>query len=184
MNEVLKAIKNRRSIRNFSNKQIQDNELQAVLEAAQYAPSAGTEPWQFIAIQREDLINELSDASKEVAKNHEVEFIRAMANKQDYNTFYNAPTVILVCGNQSPRVLADCAAATQNILLAAESLGLATCWSNFGLFIFNSERGARYNEVLGILEGYKPLYAVAIGYHKGEVPTAASRKKDVVTYIK
>ena len=184
MNEVLKAIKSRRSARSFSDKQIKDNELQAVLEAAQYAPTAGAQSWQFIIVQKEDLINELSNASKEVAKNHEIEFIRGLANNQDYNTFYNAPTVIIVCGDENPWAVADCAAATQNILLAAESVGLAACWINFGLFVFSSGRGAKYNELLGVQEGYKPLYSVALGYRKGEVPTAAPRKKNVVTYIK
>lgn len=107
-----------------------------------------------------------------------------MANSQDYNAFYNAPTVILVCGDDGPWTPADCAAATQNILLAAESLGLAACWINFGLFVFDSESRSKYNELLGIPEGYKPLYSVALGYRKGEVPAAAPRKKNVTTCIK
>ncbi|MDF2500225.1 MAG: nitroreductase [Anaerosporomusa subterranea] len=184
MNDILKAIKSRRSVRSFSDKQITDNELQAVLEAAQYAPTAGSQPWQFIAIQKEELINELSNASKEVVKNHEVEFIRKMANNKDFHAFYNAPTVILVCGDESLWTPADCAAATQNILLAAESLGLAACWINFGLFVFSSESGSKYNKLLGIPEGYSPLYSVALGYRRGAVPAAAPRKKNVVTCIK
>lgn len=113
-----------------------------------------------------------------------MEFIRELANNQDFNAFYNAPTVILVCGDKSPWMPADCAAATQNILLAAESLGLAACWIYFGLIVFGSESGSRYKTLLGVKEGYKPLYSVALGYRKGEIPTAAPRKKDVVTYIK
>lgn len=49
MNEILKVIKSRRSIRSFSDKQIKDNELETVLEAAQYAPNAGSQSWQFIS---------------------------------------------------------------------------------------------------------------------------------------
>ena len=184
MNDVLKTIERRRSVRSFSDNQIKDNELQAVMEAAQYAPNAGSQSWQFIVIQKEELINDLSNASKEIAKNNEVEFIRELANNQDFNAFYNAPTVILVCGDESPWMPADCAAATQNILLAAESLGLAACWIYFGLIVFGSESGSRYKTILGVKEGYKPLYSVALGYRKGEIPTAAPRKKDVVTYIK
>jgi nitroreductase len=184
MNEILKVIKTRRSVRSFSDKQIKDNELQTVLEAAQYAPTAGAQSWQFIVVQKEELINELSNASKEIAKNSEVEFIRELANNQDFNAFYNAPTVILVCGEESPWVPADCAAATQNILLAAESLGLAACWINFGLFVFGSESGSKYKTLLSVPEGYNPLYSVALGYRKGELPAAAPRKKNVVTYIK
>ena len=89
---------------------------------------------------KKDLINELSDASKEVSKDHPVEFIRQLANNKDYNVFYNAPTVIIVCGDKNPWMPADCAAATQNILLAAESLGLGACWIQFGLLVFNGKR--------------------------------------------
>ncbi|MEN6565309.1 MAG: nitroreductase family protein [Veillonellales bacterium] len=184
MNEVLKVIKNRRSIRSFSNKQVTDNELKTVLEAAQYAPTAGSQSWHFIVVQKEELINELSNASKEVAKHHGVEFFRKLANNPDFNAFYNAPTVIIVCGDEMPWARADCAAATQNILLAAESIGLAACWINFGLFVFDTEGGSKYKTALGVPEGYKPLYSVALGYRKGEPPVAGPRKKNVVSYIK
>lgn len=184
MNEILETIKSRRSVRSFSDKQIKDNELQTVLEAAQYAPTAGAQSWQFIVVQKEELISELSNASKEIAKKHEVEFIRGLANNQEFNAFYNAPTVIIVCGDENPWASADCAAATQNILLAAESLGLAACWINFGLFVFDSESGSKYKTLLSVQEGYKPLYSVALGYRKGELPAAAPRKKNVVTYVR
>lgn len=184
MNEVIKAIKSRRSIRSFSDKQIQDDELQILLESAQYAPNAGSQSWRFIVLQKKDLINELSDASKEVSKDHPVEFIRQLANNKDYNVFYNAPTVIIVCGDKNPWMPADCAAATQNILLAAESLGLGACWIQFGLFVFNSKEGGKYKALLGVPEEYKPLCSVALGYRKGEVPAAAPRKENAVTYIR
>jgi nitroreductase len=75
MNETLKTIKSRRSVRSFKEQQIRDTELQVVLEAAQYAPNAGAQTWQFVAVQNKELINELSNASKEAAKNHEVKRI-------------------------------------------------------------------------------------------------------------
>ena len=179
MNEIIKTIKRRRSIRSFSDEQIKDHELQTVLEAAQYAPNAGSQSWQFIVIQKEALIKELSDASKKIAKNFDVEFITALANNQHFNAFYHAPTVILVCGDESPWMPAGCAAATQNILLTAESLGLAACWIQFGLFVFGSESGSKFKALLGVHEGYKPLCSVALGYRKGELPDAAPRKENV-----
>ncbi|EGW37215.1 nitroreductase [Desulfosporosinus sp. OT] len=113
-----------------------------------------------------------------------MQFIRELANNQEFNAFYKAPTVILVCGDESPWMPADCAAATQNILLAAESIGLAACWIHFGLFVFGNENGSKYKKLLGVQEGYRPLYSVALGYRKGDQPDAAPRKKNVVTYVK
>ncbi len=184
MNAVLLAIKNRRSIRSFSGEQIKDHELRAVMEAAQYAPNAGSQAWQFIAVQKKDLIDELSQASKDAAKNHALPFLRELAGKSDYHAFYRAPTVILVCAAESPWAPFDCAAATQNILLAAESLGLATCWIYFGLLAFDGAGGPKYADQLGIHEGYRPYCSVALGNRSGPIPDPAPRKKDTVTYIK
>jgi nitroreductase len=186
MNETLQAIQNRRSIRSFTEQQIESSDLQAVLGAAQYAPSGGgAQPWFFSVVQSKELIEELSSASKEIAKNHEVEYLKELANKKEFNTFYSAPTVIVISGvEKHVWSAADCAAASQNILLAAESLGLGACWVNFGLFVFDSEKGAHYKQLLKIPDGYKPLYSVALGYRKGNAPVAASRKEGTIIYIK
>jgi nitroreductase len=184
MNAVLSAIKNRRSIRSFKSEQIKDHELRAILEAARYAPNAGSQAWQFIAVQRQQLIDDLSRASKDAAKNHEIPFLRELANNPDFHAFYRAPAVILVCAPDSPWAPYDCAAATENILLAAESLGLAACWIYFGLLAFGGADGAKYAEPLGIRQGYRPYCSVALGNRRGPIPDPAPRKHDTVTYIK
>jgi nitroreductase len=184
MNKVLEVIKSRRSIRTFRDGQVKDHELAAILEAAQYAPNAGSQSWQFIALQKKELIDEISAAAKEAAKNHAIPFLRQLANDPGYHCFYDAPTVILVCGDESPWAPYDCAAATQNILLAAESLGVASCWIYFGLLAFEGEKAPHLRERLSIREEYKPLCSVALGNRRGPVPDPAPRKKDTVTYIK
>ncbi len=184
MNEVLEAIKNRRSIRTFRDGQIKDHELTAILEAAQFAPNAGSQSWQFIALQKKALIDEISAAAKEAAKNHPLPFLRELAGNPDFHAFYGAPTVVLVCAADSPWAPYDCAAATQNILLAAESLGVASCWIYFGLLAFAGEQGPRFRKLLGLREEYSPLCSVALGNRGGPVPDPAPRKQDVVTYIK
>lgn len=185
MNETLQNIRSRRSVRSYSDRQVPKQELEAVLEAASYAPSpGGTQPWHFSVIRNKQLINALSHDSKEVAKNDQQEFVRALANTKEFNAFHQAPAVIVVSGEEkNPLAPAACAAATQNILLAAESLGLAACWVNFGLLVFEGERSISYKEILEIPEGYKPLYAAALGYAKGEKPVAAPRKEHVVTFL-
>lgn len=183
MNEVLAAIKSRRSIRTFRDGQLKDHELAAILEAAQYAPNAGSQSWQFIALQQKALIDEISAAAKEAAKNHPVPFLRELAANPDYHAFYGAPTVVLVCSDDSPWAPYDCAAATQNILLAAESLGVASCWIYFCLLAFEGEKGPHLRELLGIRQEYTPLCSVALGNRGGSVPAPAPRKADTITYI-
>lgn len=185
MNETLQVIKNRRSVRSYTEEQITDRELEAVLEAARYAPSpGGSQPWHFSVIQDRELIRALSEDSKEVARKREVEFLRALGNNPEYHAFHGAPTVIVVSGDESqPFAAAACAAATQNMLLAAEALGLGACWVNFGLLVFEGEKEEHYRKILGIPQGYRPLYSVALGYRRGERPTAAPRKAGAVSYV-
>ena len=99
MNETLQTIKNRRSIRSFTEQQIEHNDLQTIIEAAKYAPSGGgTQPWHFSIIQKKELIEALSVASIEAAKSHEAEYIRELANRKGFHAFYGAPTLIVVSG--------------------------------------------------------------------------------------
>lgn len=79
---------------------------------------------------------------------------------------------------------ADCAAATQNLLLAAESIGLGSCWIFFVLLAFHSPQGAELRKELKIPEGYKPYYSAVFGYKKAGAVKAADRKPNLITYIR
>ncbi|WP_425057847.1 hypothetical protein SCACP_24120 [Sporomusa carbonis] len=79
---------------------------------------------------------------------------------------------------------ADCAAATRNILLAAESIGLGACWINLTLFAFTGEQGEQYKQQLDVPAGYKPFSSVALGYKKIETVKAPPRKENLINYIK
>ncbi len=183
-NDTLRTIKNRRSTRDFKEEQINDDELQAVLEAGMYAPNAGDrQAWHFTVIQNPELISWLNREAKENAK--QVEHLREMANNESLNIFYGAPTVILVSGEANAIVIeSDCAAATQNMLLAAESLGLGSCWIDFVMLAFTGPKTNEYLQELGVPEGYKPYASVALGYKRSEGNSAATRKVNLVNYIK
>ncbi len=185
MNEVLKTIKNRRSIRKFKTDQIKKEELEAILEGGIYAPSAhNDQSWNFTVVRNKELLDEMNTEAKSQAGNHEDRILRKMANNDAFNIFYNAPTVIIVSGNENammPEV--DCAAATENMLIAAESLGLGTCWIAFVMFLFESEKGELYKEKLKMPEGYKPYYAVALGYKDSTASKAPKRKENCIQYI-
>jgi nitroreductase len=185
-NETLKTIKKRRSIRGFKPEQIKDEELQAILEAGAYAPSArNQQAWHFTVVQNAELLASLSYEAKEVAKLSDNEYMRQLANNEQLNIFYGAPTVVIVSGNQAATLIeADCAAANQNMLLAAESLGLGSCWNNFSIYVFNGSKGAQFIKQLGIPEGFRPYYSVALGYKKIEAANAPERKPGLVNYVK
>ena len=184
-NETLKTIKQRRSIRSFKGEQIKDEELQAVIEAGMYAPNAGNQAWHFTVVQNNELLNRLNLAAKEAAKQMGMEHLRALGNDEGFNCLYNAPTLIIVSGNgQIPIPLdADCAAATQNLLLAAESIGLGSCWIFFVLLAFSSLHGTELRKELKIPEGYKPYYSAVFGYKNVGTVDVPDRKHNLITFI-
>lgn len=185
-NQTLKIIKQRRSIRSFKPEQIQDEELAAVLEAGLYAPNAGGQAWHFTVVQDKALLERLNHAAKEAAKQMDMEHLRALGNNAEFNCLYGAPTLIIVSGNELKGVPldADCAAAAENMLIAAESLGIGSCWIFFVLLAFSSAEGAELRKELRIPEGYKVYNSAVMGYKNRAADKAVERKTDLITYIK
>lgn len=186
MNETLTNIRNRRSTRRFLPEQLKDNELKAIVEAGIYAPSAtNKQPWHFTVIQNEDIINRLSNGFKEVAKKSDNEYIKKYGYNEAFHVFYNSPTVILVSGDENNKYAAvDCAAAVENMLIAAESLKIGSCWIGFIAYLLNSEEGRDFVKELGIPEGFKQIHAVALGYKESSISNGPARKENTVNYIK
>lgn len=185
-NETLKIIKQRRSIRSFKNEQIKNEELQAVLEAGLYAPYAWERSRHFTVIQNKELLDRLNLAAKEVAKQMGMEHLRKLGNNEGFNCLYNAPTLIIVSGiEQAPIPLeADCATAAENMLIAAESIGLGSCWIFFVLIAFDSPKGTELRKELKIPDGYKPYYSVLLGYKNAETANIPERNSELISYIK
>ncbi|SMB79036.1 Nitroreductase family protein [Desulfonispora thiosulfatigenes DSM 11270] len=99
--------------------------------------------------------------------------------------FYNAPTVIFISGDEkNPKAPVDCAAATQNMLIQAESLDIGSCWIGFIALLLNSEEGKGFLKELELPEGYRQIHAVALGKKKHQSAKAPQRKENLVNYIK
>ena len=114
--ETLKAILSRRSIRKYSNKNIPEEYYELLLKAAMHAPSArNRQPWHFIIISDRHILNRLAVVSP------------------SWKMLETAASAIVVCGDLNLEdsesfIIQDCAAATQNILLAAHESGLGSVW--------------------------------------------------------
>jgi nitroreductase len=186
MNETLKIIHSRRSIRAFKAEQITDAELQEILDAALLAPSANNlQLWHFTVIQNKDLTDRMVIDIAAAIKNSGNQFLIERVSKPDYHTFYHAPTVIMISGDEKASFAqTDCSTAGQNILIAAASLNIGSCWIASMLPLFVSEKGKEFKNELGIPEGYQPICSIALGYQAAENPAVPPRKKDVINYIK
>lgn len=121
--DVLEAIKGRRSMRAFKNRNVSKEIVEKLVDAARYAPSAGNiQPWEFIIVRKAEIKRKLAKAalSQSFIKEATVVII-VCADETRSSHGYEARGKTLYC-------IQDTAAAIQNILLTAHSLGLGTCW--------------------------------------------------------
>lgn len=184
MNDVIKAIKSRRSVRKYKQDQISEESLKSIIEAGIYAPTAhNDQPWHFTVIQNADLLKEINRSVKDAMAQSDIDWIQKMGSNPNFQVTFNAPTLIVVSGRKDGMAWeADCAAAIQNMLIAAESMDIGSVWLGLVKFFFKEE-GAM--DKLGIPDNYQPYYGVALGYKAIEKElTAPKRNLDVVTYIR
>lgn len=186
MNEIIQNILNRRSVRVYSEEQIKQEDLDLILQAGLFSPSGcNNQPWHFTVIQNKELMDELNSESKKTLLNSKNDYFKEFATNEKFNMFYNAPTIIVISGQKTavtPET--DCAAATENMLLAAESLGIGSCWIGLLTFLFKSNKKEEYCKKLEIPEGYEPYYAITLGYKKYPNPKPQPRRENTVNYIR
>jgi nitroreductase len=184
-NQTIKSIKSRRSIRIYSQDQVREKDLLAVIEAGLYAPSGkNLQPWHITVVQSKDMLDKMTELYKEEFKSAGGDFAKMLEDNPDFRIFFGAPIGIIVSGDQTSEFSAiDCAAAVENMMIAAESLGLGTCWIQTNMILFDGKEGKELMKELGIPEGYKPLYTFSLGY-PAEKPEVKPRKEDTVNYVK
>ena len=170
MNEVLKVLKQRRSVRRYKAEQIKDSELNAILEAGTFAPSGmGKQSAVMVVLQDQETISALSKINAEIQGN------------PGTDPFYGAPTVIVVLADStSYNWLKDGSLVMGNLMNAAASLGVGSCWINRCGETFEREEGKDYLEKWGLGETYKGVGYCILGYAEGEIPAPRPRKE---TYI-
>ena len=162
-NPVINAILKRRSIRRYSGKPVNKSTVELLLKAGMYAPSArNQQPWHFIVITDRDLLTRITE-------------IHPYAGMLS-----GAELAILVCGDEDLELSkgywsVDCAAATQNILLAAHSIGLGAVW--LGVYP-REERQKDIRELFNLPGHVHPFSLISVGYPAEEKSVPERFKED------
>jgi len=157
--DLMKAVLTRRSVRSFTSEPVSEEHLERLLRAAMAAANSGNQqPWRFILVDDPALRDQLSELDVE------------------RGGYYKTPQLIVVCGDIGSMKwkmhwLADCAAAIQNLLLAAHDLGLGAVWQE--LYPYH-KRVAAVREMFGIPEMVYPMAVISLG-HPTETPEVADR---------
>lgn len=170
-NEVLRAIRGRRSVIRFTEQAVTDDELAAILEAGRWAPSyINSQPWEFLVVRDPKTRLRMSEILRRITV--------------AWQGFATAPVSIVVMADpaRDPRHLAeDGAAAVQNMALAAHSLGLATFWA--GLHAVPETKGSAESELkeaLGIPPALQLVAVLPVGRPAYE---AASSRRPLSEFV-
>lgn len=183
--EVMRCIRSRRSIRRFAEEQIDAGQLDTMLEAATWAPSGGNnQTWLFTAIQNREALLRLNQLVREgfMVWTPDDDYpgklaARTNVQKEGY-CFYNGAPTLIVASNvpNYENAMADCALALQNIFLAAQSLGLGSCYINQLHWLRNDPGVRDYLFEFGIPKQHTICSAAAVGHIA--VPSPAPPRKE------
>lgn len=174
MAETLKTIISRRSVRKFKSDMIPKDIIDKIVQAGTYAPTGrGKQSPIIIAVTNRELRDKLSKMNA-----------RIMGKDEDFDPFYNAPVCLIVLANREmPTYLYDGTLVMANLMLAAEDLGVGSCWIHRAKEEFMSDEGKEILKSLGIEGDYEGIGHCVLGYPDGEVLPPAPRKEDYIYFV-
>ena len=197
--EVIECIKSRRSIRNYRDEALPKEIIEKIIEAGRYAPSAeNRQPWRFVVITNKALIKELSEKTKkEIAgmlrrkrkfrkkypgldDRQTLLFFQAVANSSRDVIFHDAPAVVFIITENKAFYDESCACAAENMMLAAWSMGIGSCWIGFAKFL---EMNREAREKIGLPADHHIAACLVFGYPE-KVPKKALPRNPMAGIIK
>ena len=173
MNEAIKTLTERRSIRAYKPDMIPEDDLNQILKAGPYvATGRGMQSPIIVAVTNKETRDKLSQ-------------MNAGIMGTDMDPFYGAPIVLVVLADKNlPTYLYDGSLVMGNLMNAAHSLGIGSCWIHRAKEEFESEEGKALLKEWGIEGNYEGIGHCILGYPKDAVPEAKPRKTDYIHYVK
>ncbi|MBR6644695.1 MAG: nitroreductase [Clostridia bacterium] len=168
-NEVIKTLIERRSVRRYMKKQVEEEKLQLILKAGTYAPSGmGSQSPIMVVVQDPETISLLSR-------------LNAVAMGSSGDPFYGAPTVVIVLADKNMwTCVEDGSLVMGNLMNAAFSLGVDSCWIHRAKEVFETKEGKELLKKWGIGENYIGVGNCILGYRDGALPSARMRKNNYI----
>ena len=172
MNEVIKKMIERRSIRSYRPEQVKEEDLAQILQAGTYAASGrGAQAGKIVVVQDKPTIELLERLNAEAW------------GKPDSHPFYGAPMVCVVLADSTiPTYVEDGSLILGNLMLAAHSIGVGSCWIHRARQVFATDEGKALLKKWGIDESYIGVGHCILGY-PNETPTAKPRKEDFIVRV-
>ena len=176
MNETIKNLLERRSVRGYKEDLVPEEVLNEILEAGEYAPSGmGQQGTLMVVTQNPELVAKLSKMNADVM---------GTESEEGFDPFYGAPAILIVLAdkNWANRVY-DGSLVMGNLMNAAHALGVDSCWIHRAREVFASEEGKALKAEWGVPESYVGIGHCVLGYRSGEYPKAKARKDGFVIRV-
>jgi len=187
-NPVIENILTRRSIRDYLETPLSEQTIRKIIDAGRYAPTGlNFQPWRFVVVQNKEVCKMLSNYAQPIlVKNLEgrndagaVNFLKRVQDI-NFSLFYNAPVLILVIGTKNNALTDyDCSMCAGNMMLAAHSLGIGSCWIGGAAVIQQSEE---LMTELKIPQNYKIIAPLIFGYPK-TMPQIPEKREPEIFWI-
>jgi len=196
MNEVLKNIYSRRSVRSFSDKKVPEEAIREILKAGTYAPNGmNVQALRFVIFENKGRIDHYSAVAKELflagmAKGRPKDapvpenvqgMIRTLSNPE-FNLFYHAPMVVFVFTHPSALTpVEDASLAVENMFLYARSIGIGSCWIGFANSLAHSSEFLKECQVPA---DHRLVAQFVLGYPKTEHSEGKRSDPQILSWIK
>lgn len=174
MNEIIKAMKERRSIRSFKSDMPSKGDLEQIIEAGLYAANGkGRQAVITVAVTNKEIRDKISDANRRIG-----------GWAEGFDPFYGAPVILIVLAEKdwNNRVY-DGSLVMGNMMLAAHSLGLGSIWIHRAKQEFEEKEWQDFLAEIGVQGQWEGIGHCVVGYINGEIPSAAARKDNRVFWV-
>lgn len=170
MNETLQVIKDRRSVRSYASRQLEAEDLDAILEAGTWAASGKNQQSAvMVVVQDPDTIERMRYLNAQIQ------------GRPGTDPFYGAPTVVVVLADgENSNWLKDGSLVMGNLMIAASAVGVGSCWINRATELFDMPEGKALLHQWGLPETLRGIGNCILGYPEGPLPSAKPRKKDYI----
>ncbi|MCL5022221.1 MAG: nitroreductase family protein [Nitrospirae bacterium] len=189
MNAVIEAIRTRRAVRTYQSKPVPRDIVNVIIDAGNEAPSAmNSQPWRFVVIEDGEVRKKLLKAALPNAKKilesvresdpARYEAITKRLNELPDPVYYSAPVIVFVIGS-GRYAHHSCPLACENMMLAAHSLGLGSCWVGFGSMVTEDKEVKR---ILDLSDDETIFGPILLGYPEG-YPERPPKKEPTVKWV-
>lgn len=184
--ELLDAINQRHSTREYFAETPSDEMIEKLINAAIRAPSAvNRQPWRFTVVSNHALLDKISEKAKDyMTKLRPLDLPEQLYQKladPNFQVFYHAPVLIVISSaQQAPWIEADCALAAQNLMLAAHASGLGSCWIGLSQPFLETEEGRR---LIQLSQKDQPVAPVIVGKPRDQ-SAPSPRNSAVVSWLR